>query len=179
MARKHMTISDKEWKLHPHFFLFSLSSFLRVFVQVVMTLVSIPLMDKTGRRTLHLYGLGGMFIFSIFITISFLIKASKSASNASFWTMMRFIDTFKLNYVLFYCICAHHNNYDWKCLLVKKCESLSLLHHEHIFYAYHRGSKNSRRCNKDVEFLMSIFFMCWFWQWKVLFSSLENFHYNF
>jgi hypothetical protein len=33
-------------------------------------------MDKTGRRTLHLYGLGGMFIFSIFITISFLIKAS-------------------------------------------------------------------------------------------------------
>jgi hypothetical protein len=42
-----------------------------------MTLVSIPLMDKTGRRTLHLYGLGGMFIFSIFITISFLIKASK------------------------------------------------------------------------------------------------------
>lgn len=41
-----------------------------------MTLVSIPLMDKTGRRTLHLYGLGGMFIFSIFITISLLIKAS-------------------------------------------------------------------------------------------------------
>lgn len=40
-----------------------------------MTLVSIPLMDRTGRRTLHLYGLGGMFIFSIFITISFLIKA--------------------------------------------------------------------------------------------------------
>lgn len=42
-----------------------------------MTIVSIPLMDKTGRRTLHLYGLGGMFIFSIFITISFLIKASR------------------------------------------------------------------------------------------------------
>lgn len=43
-----------------------------------MTLVSIPLMDRTGRRTLHLYGLGGMFIFSIFITISFLIKASSN-----------------------------------------------------------------------------------------------------
>lgn len=42
-----------------------------------MTLASIPLMDRTGRRTLHLYGLGGMFIFSIFITISFLIKASQ------------------------------------------------------------------------------------------------------
>ncbi|XP_011297622.1 glucose transporter type 1 isoform X5 [Fopius arisanus] len=43
-------------------------------IMVIMTLVSIPLMDRTGRRTLHLYGLGGMFIFSIFITISFLIK---------------------------------------------------------------------------------------------------------
>ncbi|CAO1339830.1 unnamed protein product [Diamesa serratosioi] len=48
--------------------------FLSCILKVVMTLVSIPLMDKTGRRTLHLYGLGGMFIFSIFITISFLIK---------------------------------------------------------------------------------------------------------
>ncbi|XP_019882026.2 glucose transporter type 1 isoform X7 [Camponotus floridanus] len=43
-------------------------------IMVAMTLVSIPLMDRAGRRTLHLYGLGGMFIFSIFITISFLIK---------------------------------------------------------------------------------------------------------
>ncbi|XP_065347441.1 glucose transporter type 1 isoform X8 [Cloeon dipterum] len=43
-------------------------------IMVCMTLVSIPLMDRTGRRTLHLYGLGGMFIMSIFITISFLIK---------------------------------------------------------------------------------------------------------
>jgi MFS family permease len=49
-------------------------------LQVGMTIVSIPLMDKTGRRTLHLYGLGGMFIFSIFITISFLIKASRQDS---------------------------------------------------------------------------------------------------
>lgn len=46
-----------------------------------MTLASIPLMDRTGRRTLHLYGLGGMFIFSIFITISFLIKASLKCGN--------------------------------------------------------------------------------------------------
>lgn len=50
----------------------------RSVLQVLMTLASIPLMDRTGRRTLHLYGLGGMFIFSIFITISFLIKASKT-----------------------------------------------------------------------------------------------------
>ncbi|KAL1457040.1 hypothetical protein WDU94_001716 [Cyamophila willieti] len=43
-------------------------------IMVTMTIISIPLMDRTGRRTLHLYGLGGMFIFSIFITISLLIK---------------------------------------------------------------------------------------------------------
>uniref|UniRef100_T1JM30 Major facilitator superfamily (MFS) profile domain-containing protein n=1 Tax=Strigamia maritima TaxID=126957 RepID=T1JM30_STRMM len=41
---------------------------------VIMTIISIPLMDRAGRRTLHLYGLGGMFIFSIFITISLLVK---------------------------------------------------------------------------------------------------------
>ena len=46
-------------------------------VMVIMTLISIPLMDRSGRRSLHLYGLGGMFIFSIFITISFLVKVCK------------------------------------------------------------------------------------------------------
>ncbi|KAG1661111.1 Glucose transporter type 1 [Nymphon striatum] len=43
-------------------------------VMIVMTVISIPLMDRAGRRTLHLYGLGGMFIFSIFVTISLLVK---------------------------------------------------------------------------------------------------------
>lgn len=42
-------------------------------IMVIMTLVSIPLMDKAGRRTLHLWGLGGMFIFSIILTVSFLL----------------------------------------------------------------------------------------------------------
>lgn len=41
---------------------------------VIMTLVSIPLMDRVGRRTLHLYGLAGMFLASIFLTISLLVK---------------------------------------------------------------------------------------------------------
>lgn len=50
---------------------------------VVMTLVSIPLMDRAGRRTLHLYGLGGMFIISICITISFLIKVSAFQNRVS------------------------------------------------------------------------------------------------
>lgn len=43
-------------------------------IMVLMTIVSIPLMDRAGRRTLHLYGLGGMFICSIFVTISLLVK---------------------------------------------------------------------------------------------------------
>lgn len=38
-------------------------------VMVLMSLVSMMLMDRTGRRTLHLYGLGGMFITSMFLTI--------------------------------------------------------------------------------------------------------------
>ncbi|KAK3577353.1 hypothetical protein CHS0354_008451 [Potamilus streckersoni] len=37
---------------------------------VLMTLVTIPLMDRVGRRTLHLLGLGGMFLFSVLITIT-------------------------------------------------------------------------------------------------------------
>lgn len=43
-------------------------------IMVVMTIVTIPLMDRAGRRTLHLSGLGGMFVFSIILTISFLLK---------------------------------------------------------------------------------------------------------
>ncbi|GIX99207.1 glucose transporter type 1 [Caerostris darwini] len=43
-------------------------------MMLIMTLISIPLMDRKGRRTLQLYGLGGMFIFSIFVTITMLVK---------------------------------------------------------------------------------------------------------
>nr|ANV20786.1 solute carrier family 2 facilitated glucose transporter member 1 protein [Pteria penguin] len=39
-------------------------------IMVVMTMITIPLMDRIGRRSLHLTGLAGMFIFSILITLS-------------------------------------------------------------------------------------------------------------
>ena len=39
-------------------------------VMVLMTLVSIPLIESLGRRSLHLWGLGGMFLLSICITIA-------------------------------------------------------------------------------------------------------------
>ncbi|XP_025082645.1 glucose transporter type 1-like isoform X1 [Pomacea canaliculata] len=43
-------------------------------VMVSMTLVTIPLMDRLGRRTLHMVGLGGMFLFSILITLTLALK---------------------------------------------------------------------------------------------------------
>ena len=45
-------------------------------IMVVMTLISVPLMEYKGRRFLHLLGLGGMFIFSILMTVSFVLKNS-------------------------------------------------------------------------------------------------------
>lgn len=43
-------------------------------IMVIVTIVSIPLIDRAGRRTLMLYGLGGMCIFSILFMISLLIQ---------------------------------------------------------------------------------------------------------
>lgn len=36
----------------------------------LMTLVTVPIMDRAGRRTLHLWGLGGMFVSSILMTVA-------------------------------------------------------------------------------------------------------------
>ncbi|KAK7096145.1 hypothetical protein V1264_005480 [Littorina saxatilis] len=41
---------------------------------VLMTLITIPLMDRVGRRTLHLVGLAGMFVFSILITVALALR---------------------------------------------------------------------------------------------------------
>ena len=41
---------------------------------VVMTFVTIPLMDRVGRRTLHLLGLAGMCVFSLLITLTLALK---------------------------------------------------------------------------------------------------------
>ena len=45
-------------------------------IMVGMTIVTIPLMDRAGRRTLHLCGLAGMFLFSITFTITFSLNVS-------------------------------------------------------------------------------------------------------
>ena len=49
-------------------------------VNVAMTFVSAILMDRAGRRTLHLYGLAVMFIFADLLTVSFLWKVQNRAS---------------------------------------------------------------------------------------------------
>ena len=41
-------------------------------VNVAMTFVSAILVDRAGRRTLHLFGLGGMWVFAIILTVAFL-----------------------------------------------------------------------------------------------------------
>ncbi|GFR91170.1 solute carrier family 2 facilitated glucose transporter member 1 protein [Elysia marginata] len=41
---------------------------------VLMTLVTVPLMDRAGRRTLHLAGLAGMMVLSIGVTFTLVFR---------------------------------------------------------------------------------------------------------
>lgn len=47
-------------------------------IMVTMTIVTIPLMDKLGRRTIHFVGMIGMIICSILITIALNISDLES-----------------------------------------------------------------------------------------------------
>merc|ERR1712179_385303 len=51
-------------------------------IMVLMTLVTIPLMDRVGRRTLHLIGLGGIIVCSIMITIALNYSSQTETNNA-------------------------------------------------------------------------------------------------
>lgn len=51
-------------------------------IMVSMTLVTVPLMDRLGRRLLHLLGLGGMFVMTILIIIA--QNLSKSSGTSIF-----------------------------------------------------------------------------------------------
>ncbi|XP_023944356.1 glucose transporter type 1 isoform X2 [Bicyclus anynana] len=61
----------------------------------IMALVSIPLMDRLGRRTLQLCGLGGMAVFSVLMTIAFFTYENNT-------TMSVFAVLFTLLYVGFF-----------------------------------------------------------------------------
>lgn len=60
-----------------------------------MALVSIPLMDRLGRRTLQLCGLGGMAVFSVLMTIAFFTYENNA-------TMSIFAVIFTFLYVAFF-----------------------------------------------------------------------------
>lgn len=50
-------------------------------VNTIFTIVSVFLVERAGRRTLHMIGLGGMAICSIFMTISLLLKDEYAAMS--------------------------------------------------------------------------------------------------
>lgn len=43
-------------------------------INVLMTLVSALIVDRAGRRTLHLIGLGGMFVFTTVLSLALIFK---------------------------------------------------------------------------------------------------------
>ncbi|PAA74844.1 hypothetical protein BOX15_Mlig030902g1 [Macrostomum lignano] len=51
-------------------------------IMVVMTLVSVPLMDRAGRRTLHLAGLAGITVASALFTVLFSVGQQQKVDGA-------------------------------------------------------------------------------------------------
>ncbi|XP_033492750.1 solute carrier family 2, facilitated glucose transporter member 3a isoform X1 [Epinephelus lanceolatus] len=65
-------------------------------VNTVFTVVSLFLVEKAGRRTLHLLGLGGMAISALLMTISLLLKDLPVMSYMAIIAVMLFVAMFEL-----------------------------------------------------------------------------------
>ncbi|XP_075968859.1 solute carrier family 2, facilitated glucose transporter member 3a [Anarhichas minor] len=65
-------------------------------VNVVFTVVSLFLVEKAGRRTLHLLGLGGMAISAVLMTISLLLKDIPVMSYMAIVAVMMFVAMFEM-----------------------------------------------------------------------------------
>jgi len=61
---------------------------------IVVTIISVFLMDRLGRRILHLTGLAGMFITVIILVISLLVGSSKGWSYISLIMTILFVALF-------------------------------------------------------------------------------------
>lgn len=65
-------------------------------VNTIFTIVSLFLVEKAGRRTLHLLGLGGMAVSALLITISLLLKNYAAMSYIAILAVMLFVAMFEL-----------------------------------------------------------------------------------
>ncbi|XP_031708612.1 solute carrier family 2, facilitated glucose transporter member 3 [Anarrhichthys ocellatus] len=66
-------------------------------VNTVFTVVSLFLVERAGRRTLHLIGLGGMAIFALIMTISLsLVKTNESLSYLAIVAVFGFVASFEM-----------------------------------------------------------------------------------
>uniref|UniRef100_A0A8C2ZJ60 Solute carrier family 2 member 3a n=1 Tax=Cyclopterus lumpus TaxID=8103 RepID=A0A8C2ZJ60_CYCLU len=65
-------------------------------VNTVFTVVSLFLVEKAGRRTLHLVGLGGMAISALLMTISLLLKDIPVMSYMAIIAVMMFVAMFEM-----------------------------------------------------------------------------------
>lgn len=65
-------------------------------VNTVFTVVSLFLVEKAGRRTLHLLGLGGMAVSALLMTVSLLLKSYNVMSYIAILAVMLFVAMFEL-----------------------------------------------------------------------------------
>ncbi|XP_007258287.2 solute carrier family 2, facilitated glucose transporter member 3a [Astyanax mexicanus] len=65
-------------------------------VNTVFTVVSLFLVERAGRRTLHLIGLGGMAISALLMTIALLLKHIESLSYLSIAAVFAFVAMFEM-----------------------------------------------------------------------------------
>eukprot|EP00064_Thunnus_orientalis_P011911 superscaffoldBa00001770_g11943 len=65
-------------------------------VNTIFTIVSLFLVEKAGRRTLHLLGLGGMAVSAVLMTISLLLKETPAMSYVAIMAVMLFVAMFEL-----------------------------------------------------------------------------------
>ncbi|XP_039977878.1 solute carrier family 2, facilitated glucose transporter member 3a [Xiphias gladius] len=65
-------------------------------VNTIFTVVSLFLVEKAGRRTLHLLGLGGMAVSALVMTISLLLKDIATMSYVAIMAVMLFVAMFEM-----------------------------------------------------------------------------------
>ncbi|KAM9385878.1 solute carrier family 2, facilitated glucose transporter member 1-like [Pholidichthys leucotaenia] len=65
-------------------------------VNTIFTVVSLFLVEKAGRRTLHLLGLGGMAVSAVIMTVSLLLKNIPAMSYVAILAVMLFVAMFEL-----------------------------------------------------------------------------------